>query len=129
PFARKKIALACRKDDCLFPARSRLLSRGGDPVGEVLLNGDEISPLNHARRKLLGSRTDLRALDAAFGSLAVIRIIESVGEIAGQPIALSLIAPRLHDPVDNIQAEAQIAEPGFLVEKRLSCDPRNIALL
>src|SRR5207245_8268253 len=48
---------------------------------------------------------------------------------AGQLVAIGRIAPRLHQPVDDIQSETGIAEAGPLVQEGPAGDPADVSLL
>src|SRR5438477_433471 len=53
-------------------------------------------------------------------------IVELVSEVAGQLISIRFVAPRLHDPIDNVEPEAGIAKSGFLIEKSPAENARDI---
>src|SRR5207249_2250983 len=112
----EEVAFAGREDDGLRPARPRFLARRGQVVSVILLDGDKVLALNDLRKELAGTGADLRAFDGSLGSLAVNQVMEKVGKVAGEPLAVGFVAAGLHDPVDDIQTEALIAEAGLLVE-------------
>src|SRR5436190_16888408 len=53
-------------------------------------------------------------------------IVELVSEVAGQLISIRFVAPRLHDPIDNVEPEAGVAKSGFLIEKSPAGNARDI---
>src|SRR5438132_12760855 len=57
------------------------------------------------------------------------QVIEKVGKVAGELRTVGFVAAGLHDPVDDIQTEALIAEAGLLVEKRAGLNPADVTLL
>ena len=77
-----EIAFARGKDDELGPFRAGVFAGRAYLVFEAAGNGEEAFALNDTRRELFGLRANLRAFDRAFRSLAVIWIVEDVGEIA-----------------------------------------------
>lgn len=56
-------------------------------------------------------------------------VVEIVPEVACKAVAVCLVAPGLHQPVDDIEPEARVAETRLSVEKRPACNTGNIALL
>src|SRR5213078_3949238 len=126
--AGNEVALAGRESERLPPFRAGLLAGRGDLVFEAGRDSDEIFAPDEARGKLLGLGANLRSLDGAFRRLAVVGIVEEIRQIALQLIAISFVAARLHDPIDNIKPRAGIAKAALLVQKTFGGDTRHIAL-
>ena len=56
-------------------------------------------------------------------------VLVAIDQSGVQAVPVVAIAAGLQDPVDDVQAEARIAEPGFLVQERLSRNAADVPLL
>src|SRR4030095_6311504 len=96
---------------------------------EVLLHGNEGVALDDGRLEFLRLRANLRSLDAALGALAVVQVVEDVRQIAGEFVAVLFVAAGFHDPIDDVESEAEVAHPGLRVEEAAGLDAADVALL
>ena len=127
-----KYRLPSRKNEELRPHGAGLLAGRRRTVSELLPNGDEILAANDRRLQCARLRTDLGSFHAPLGPRSMVKMVlafVAVDQFRVQAIAIRGIAARLHDPIDDVQAEARIAKAGLLVEERLPRDPGHISLL
>ena len=65
----------------------------------------------------------------AFGAVAMIGVVEHVGQIARKLAAVGFVASGFHNPVDNVQTEPGVAEAGCFVEKAAGGNPSDVTPL
>jgi len=132
--------LALGKDDQLRPARAGLAARGGIFVLVSRLDCHEVLGADDRRLHGLHAVAELRALDHALAAAAAVGhegvvsrlrvglvLVPGIAAHAVPVRGLDLVgvgrvAAGLHEPVDDHQPVADLAEAGGLVEKRLLFD-------
>ena len=120
PFARQDVAHAGLEDERLLPGRAGFETLARLVVGIAHADGDEIFSASYFRLEFFGLRADLRAFDIVLRQIAVqlrIALVAVVAPAGGEK--------KVHD----VQAEAEVARPGLLVEKRSGRDAADIAFL
>src|SRR5262249_29023037 len=89
----------------------------------------EVVAPDDGRLQFFRTRANLRTLDAALGAFAVVQVVEDVRKVAGEFVAVLLVAAGFHDPIDDVEPEAEVVRAGLLVEEAAGLDAPDVPLL